>query len=58
MTGDGIIISSCDSGECNGEGPVGQDCPLCDAVISAKVKCVSCGTRTQVTELFPMEDAW
>ena len=58
MTTDGIIISSCNSPDCDGEGPVGQDCPNCETLISASIKCVSCGTSTSVTDLFPMEDAW
>ena len=58
MTADGIIISSCNSPDCNGEGPVGQDCPTCETIISATIECASCGTNASVTDLFPMEDAW
>ncbi|MFL2978252.1 MAG: hypothetical protein DBX05_05945 [Candidatus Poseidoniales archaeon] len=58
MTANGIIISACNSPDCNGEGPVGQDCPICEMEISAIIECASCGTGASVSDLFPMEDAW
>ncbi|DAC26348.1 MAG TPA: hypothetical protein HA330_03060 [Candidatus Thalassarchaeaceae archaeon] len=58
MTANGIIVSACNTPDCNGEGPVSQDCPICENPISAIIECESCGTGASVSDLFPMEDAW